>query len=293
MSYKWILGAMVLAAVGTAGAQAEAAPAEVQTQTFCGFFPFPACPTPTPTTGDSVNIVTGGGSSSLTENISVSIPSIVAMHLHEKSWSVDLSKEADVKANCYRAGGHSTTTGRDYTDDIAGFMSHSGTSWTGDGKVDSKNAYSTVGTFTWDASFNNRMQAAPRYPGIEYASATSNQVSWKGPIVCFNRKVVEKFANGSKGWEVNISAKNVSAGFPTLILGDRVANTGYKAVTKLYDASNKASASLTFSNSSVPGMGMTTGGWLDDHILEALVFDGNETAGTKSADVVFQLTGKF
>ncbi|GAA5512785.1 hypothetical protein Dcar01_01509 [Deinococcus carri] len=293
MTYKWILGAMVLAAVGTAGAQG-AAPA-AQASSIC--IPIPilgiTCPDPTPTTGDSVNIVTGGGSSSLTENITVSIPSIVAMHLHEKSWSLNLSDQAFVAANCYRAGGHNTDTGRDYTDNIADFMTHSGTSWTGDGVKDSKNAYSTVGTFTWASSYNGNMVAAPRYPGIEYTSGTSNQVSWKGPIVCFNRKVVEKFANGANGWEVNISARNVTAGFPTLVLGDRVANTGYKKVETLYNASNKTTKSLTFNNTNVTGMGMTTGGWLDDYILEALVFDGNETSGTKSADVVFQLTGKF
>ena len=34
-------------------------------------------------------------------------------------------------------------------------------------------------------------------------------------------------------------------------------------------------------------------GWLDDYILEALVFDGSETAGDKVAAVNFKLTGKF
>lgn len=288
MKKIWILGASVLMAVGMAGAQADAP--EVAPNTFtCGFL-YP-CPPPTTTDGDSVNITPGGGSSSLTENISVSIPKIVAMHLHEKKWSLDLGNEAAVKANCYRAGGHNVTTGRDEVNDIAALMNDPGTTWTGDGVKDNNNAYSFAGTMV----FGSAMTAAPRYPGIEYTTGTNNKVTWKGPIVCFNRKVVEKFSNGDKGWNVSIKVNpGVTAGFPTLIVGDRVAGTSFRRVETLYNAAANPAAykTLSFTNTEA-GMGKTTGGWLDDYILEALVFDGNETAGSKSADVVFTLTGNF
>ncbi|GGL78746.1 hypothetical protein GCM10010840_15740 [Deinococcus aerolatus] len=217
------------------------------------------------------------------------------MHLHEKTWSLNLGDDDAVKANCYRAGGHSITTGRDTLDDISAFMSHSGTAWTGDGTPNTRNAYSFAGIFSWNSSFNSQMIPAPRYPGIEYATGTNNTVSWKGPIVCFNRKVVEKFSNGANGWNVSIRVNpGVTAGFPTLIVGDRVAGTTFRKVETLYNAAANPAAykTLSFTNTEA-GMGKTTGGWLDDYILEALVFDGNETAGSKTADVVFTLTGTF
>ena len=57
--------------------------------------------------------------------------------------------------------------------------------------------------------------------------------------------------------------------------------------------SNGVSGSLDFTNTQAGLGGKTTGGWLDDYILEALVFDGSETAGDKTAAVNFKLTGTF
>lgn len=276
------------------------------------------CNAPDCTTGaDKVAITekaatqTGNVSTSLLEEITVSIPAIVAMHLHETSWNVNLAnlEDQDNDCECYRAGEHNKDTGRDDMYDIVGLMKASGTVWTGDGSVRSGNAYSFAGVLNLDPTFGSGLASkfarAPRYPGIQYGNGMSNVV-WKGPIVCINRKIVQKFSNAKNGWTVNVSLQGkgnapITPGFPTFILGDRVAKEGAntnaanpKFVETLYDAKTGTKKTLTFNRMQALGATAgTTGGWLDDYILEALVFDGHETAGVKEAAVKFELVGHF
>lgn len=306
MKHFWIIGALLLAS--QAGAQTAQG----------GSCTTPEC-TALTTTGDRVNIsekapdYKGALSSTLTEDITVSIPAIVAMHLHETSWNVDLAKLDDRgnDCDCYRAGEHDVTTGRDTTYDLLGLLRAGGSWWTGDGVDRADNKYSFAGDLKFDTSFGsglyNKLVPVKRYPGIEYDTRDMSKVTWKGPIVCFNRKVVEKFTNSPKGWTFNVSLQGqgnaaITPGFPTLIVGDRVAQTGRadntanpKKVEVLYNAATGAKTTLTFDNAFAMGSAAktTTGGWLDDYIVEALVFDGNETAGVKRAQVKFELVGQF
>lgn len=241
----------------------------------------------------------GDLSSTLTEAITVSIPAVVAMHLHEKSWTVDLFNLTN--CDCYRAGEHNKVTGRDDVVDLEAIMNRSGSYWKGDNLAIAGNPYSFTGTVNLagltgaEAQLKNKVTS---YPGIVYDNVKGT-VDWKGPIVCFNRKIVEKFSN-STNWKVNISVSGVTPGFPKLVLGDMLPGTmtketdapnGAKFVKTLYN--NGASASLEFTNTQAGFDKKTTGGWLDDYILEALVFDGSETAGNKTAAVNFKLTGTF
>lgn len=302
MKHLVILGALLLST--QVGAQASASSN--------------TCTPPDCTTGaDKVGITekaatfTGNASSTLMEDITVSIPAIVAMHLSETSWNVNLANLEDQSndCECYRAGEHNVETGRDEMYDLVGLMKANGTVWTGDGSVRSGNAYSFAGDLKLDTSFGSglfsKIKRAPRYPGIEYGNNASNVV-WKGPIVCINRKVVQKFSNAKNGWTVNISLQGkgnapITPGFPTFILGDRVAKEGAntntanpKFVETLYNAKDGMKKTLSFNRSQALGAAAgTTGGWLDDYILEALVFDGYETAGVKEAAVKFELVGQF
>ncbi|BDP43208.1 hypothetical protein DAETH_31770 [Deinococcus aetherius] len=306
MKYLWIVGALLLASQG--GAQS------VASNNSCAG----DC-TAITTTGDVVKIeekaatTTGNVSAALTEDVTVSIPAIVAMHLHETSWNVNLANLDDRgnDCDCYRAGEHNILTGRDDLYDILGLMRATNSVWHGDGVDRADNRYSYAGDLKWDTQYGSglagKLLQVHRYPGIEWRGPNMTQVSWKGPIVCFNRKIVQKFTNASKGWTVNVSLqgrgnKPVTPGFPTFILGDRVAQSGNrdnaanpKKVEVLYDALTGAKPGLTFNHAFARGSASltTTGGWLDDYILEALVFDGNETAGVKEAAVKFELVGQF
>ena len=293
MKYLMLAGSLLLGALGTAGAEDFR------------WTPPPCDPKVTGcSTGNGVvdvqkedQVFRGNLSSTLTENITVSIPAVVAMHLHEKSWTVDLFNLKN--CDCYRAGEHNPTTGRDDVIDIEAIMNRAGTYWKGDNQAISGNPYSFAGTVNLagltglETQLKNRGES---YPGIVYDNAKGS-VTWKGPIICFNRKIVEKFTN-STNWKVNVSVSGVTAGFPKLVLGDMLPGTmpggvpnGAKFVKTLY--SNGVSGSLDFTNTQAGLGGKTTGGWLDDYILEALVFDGSETAGDKTAAVNFKLTGTF
>ena len=118
--------------------------------------------------------------------------------------------------------------------------------------------------------------------------------------MCIGQKVVEKFSNYPKGWSFTASTgstASTSGGFPNLLVLDR-----FQAHT--YGATGLALASgfTTDGNYLIKGglnqgsvqmaKGDTvTGGWLDDHMLEVLVFDGSEVAGNYSTTVTFTLTG--
>lgn len=231
----------------------------------------------------------GDLSVALSEKITVSVPAVVAMHLHEAYWNVNLANLKD--CDCYKAGEHNIRTGIDGVYDIEKVMNSKASIWTGDGKGHPGNPYSFVGLFNLDKTNAPKIgDHVDNYPGIEYVKDGDYvKVLWKGPIVCFNKKIVEKFTN-SKNWKVNISAANVSDGFPRLIVGDRLPN-GSKFVGTLYN--NGTAGNVSFTNAQAGYANATTKGWLDDYILEALVFDGSETAGVKTADVVFKLTGTF
>lgn len=295
MKYLMLAGSLLLGALGTAGAQElKWTPPPCNPQTG-------GCATGT----GAVDVQTkdqvfkGTLTSSLTEDIKVSIPAVVAMHLHEKSWTVDLFNLEN--CDCWRAGEHNMLTGRDDVIDIEAIMKRNGVYWKGDNQIIAGNPYSFAGTVNLGTPVGLEKQLGNRvksYPGIEYNKDTG-AVAWKGPIICFNRKIVEKFTN-STNWKVNIAVSSVTPGFPKLVLGDMLPGTmtngipnGPKFVKQLYPIKDPSSPALEFTNAEAGLAGKTTGGWLDDYILEALVFDGSETAGEKTAAVNFKLTGTF
>lgn len=241
-----------------------------------------------------------GNNVSLTETITVSIPARVGMHLHKTAWQVDLNDlRTDADCKCYRAGVHNKDNGLDelYGSDLNGFKALiSAAQWKGDSPKGS-------GLFQQTASLtglDSRFQQVRRYPGYEM-NAQGTQMLWKGPIFCTGQKVVEKFSNYPKGWTFTAEATNIQKAFPgataaqlnfpSLLLLDRHRPRGA--------AADVVSGDYVIKNSAAQGpktlaSGNTvTGGWLDDHILEVLVFDGTETAGTYSTDIVFKLTGSL
>lgn len=270
---------------GMAGAQEQGAQTSNLNLNLCSLLPSaPGCPPPTTNGG---NYDQGGNNdpAQLYEDITVTVPAVVAMHLHETSWNINLSNLEG--QNCRRAGDHSTETGRDYTYPLMDILRAS--SWKGDGKVVQGNDYSFVGNFTLPSSLagfsgnpSSLMAAQTSYPGIVFRNGDRRQVDWKGPMICFNQKIVQKFSNARNGWtfRAEVQGKNggaVPAGFPSFILGDQVANSSVKKVEMLYNAANATRTPLQVSNTDlalVPDTGRAT-----YDLSFRLRMEGDEPAG--------------
>lgn len=267
-------GALVLGAALVAGAKAEVAQ--------------PGCTAPTAGQAENSGMATAGTSANATvsECVTISVPGVVALHLHETSWTLNLanlgSTETPGQTQCYRAGNHDSATGRDVLYDISGALE--GATWSGDGVADANNPYSFVGTApTFGGTDGAKMLPVNSYPG--YVADEAGNVLWKGPIVCFNRKIVEKFSNSANGWTFTAGLGNATSGFPDMLIGDIVAGSTSATFATLKTSDTSAHTLATGTGS--------TGGWLDDYILEGVLFNGSEQAGTQSANVVFQLTSNF
>lgn len=240
---------------------------------------------------------TTGNSVSLTERIIVSIPARVGMHLHKTLWEVDLADlSSDRNCKCYRAGEHDKDSGLDvlYGGSLSGLRDIlAKATWTGD---------SPKGTGVYQQAAkldlkDARFAQVRNYPGYEL-NKEGTQVIWKGPIICIGQKVVEKFSNYPKGWSFTASTGSTTPSFPNLLVLDRFqAHTtgpgglGLGAWTTAGDYLVKGGANQS-PVEMAKGSGVT-GGWLDDHMLEVLVFDGSEVAGTYNTTVTFKLTGNL
>ena len=244
---------------------------------------------------------TSGNSVSLTERIIVSIPARVGMHLHKTLWEVDLADlTTDNSCKCYRAGEHNKDSGLDvlYGGSLSGLRDIlAKATWTGDAPKGT-GVYQQVGALDLK---DTRLARVKSYPGYELNTA-GTQVIWKGPIMCIGQKVVEKFSNYPKGWSFSASTgsnASTSGGFPNLLVLDRFQAHTYGA-NGLENASGFTTAGGYLikggtnqgSVEMAKGSGVT-GGWLDDHMLEVLVFDGSEVAGTYNTTVTFKLTGSM
>ena len=241
---------------------------------------------------------TSGNSVSLTERIIVSIPARVGMHLHKTLFEVDLADLSDDRnCKCYRAGEHNKVSGLDelYGGSLSGLRDIlSKATWTGD-------APKGTGVYQQVAALDlkdARFARVKNYPGYEL-NKEGTQVVWKGPILCIGQKVVEKFSNYPKGWSFTAATGNTSTSFPTLLVLDRFQAHTYGANgLGLASGFTTAGDYLIKGGANQPAVTMATGtgvtgGWLDDHMLEVLVFDGSEVAGTFNTTVTFKLTGNL
>ena len=245
---------------------------------------------------EKVIVNTTGNNVSLTEQIIVSIPARVGMHLHKTLWEVDLADlTADNSCKCYRAGEHDKGSGLDvlYGGSLSGLRDIlAKATWTGDAPKGT-GVYQQVGALDLKDA---RLARVKSYPGYELNTA-GTQVIWKGPIMCIGQKVVEKFSNYPTGWSFTASTGTTSSNFPNLLVLDRFQAHTYGA-NGLENASGFTTAGGYLikggTNQGIVEMAKgtgVTGGWLDDHMLEVLVFDGSEVAGNYSTTVTFKLTG--
>ena len=142
------------------------------------------------------------------------------------------------------------------------------------------------------------------YPGFE---VSGGRLLWKGPIMCVFQTVIQKYAN-TLGYRLTAELNNIStplsgAPFPDLVLRERklvnnVATAPYPQqqesaafiLNSAYSGPSTLSINQTRTVLGFPLAATTTRGWNDGQLLEALVFDGTEMAGSYSATLVFKLT---
>ena len=105
----------------------------------------------------------------------------------------------------------------------------------------------------------------------------------KGTLLCVNHKVLQKFSNDPDGWKLSVSVTGQpTSGFGYFAITDVVGNQ----IGQPYFANSLPFGPVVLAQSSG-----TTGGWLDDLIVEGFWFDGTELDGTYTLTVTFTLVG--
>ena len=127
------------------------------------------------------------------------------------------------------------------------------------------------------------------YPAIrDFNTDGKIEDTEKGTLICVHHKTLQKFSNDPKGWKLAISVTNAqdtpTSGFGYFGMADHILPAGGWG----YFYTNE----LPVSDQVVAkAKKMTTGGWLDDDIVEAFWFDGTEAAGDYELTVTFTLAG--
>ena len=185
------------------------------------------------------------------------------------------------------------------------------TDFKGDQAADSQNPYSYKGFLVPGssrvASVSGDLENAivsklpiGGYPGFY---VNSGKLEWKGPIMCTFQTIVQKFSNSTKGWQFTAKvADNSPQKFPfALYMSDFIPGTdastpirpswfGNFPSTVALRTGDAAAKRLARGYDFGAGQGVTSGGWLDDNLLEVIVFDGSVAAGTYGGTVTFALT---
>lgn len=206
----------------------------------------------------------GSDTVSLSETIKVIIPTRYALHLTEDSWTIDLNNVPAANQDW------SLNSGYDLPEEACYLVPKNVKT------VDDLRAYILDGGV---------LRPAYNYPAIyDYNDNGKIDDTEKGTLICLNQKILQKFSNDPDGWELSVQVtSNSDSGFGVFGLGDRIMpegpQDGFTTTTLPYGPDVVAS-----------GQG-TTGGWLDDLILEGFWFDGTEAAGNYEITVTFSLAG--
>ena len=105
----------------------------------------------------------------------------------------------------------------------------------------------------------------------------------KGTLICVNTKILQKFSNDPDGWKLSVTVTGTpSSGFGYFGLADFASGM---------PMGRFATNTLPFGPQVVASGNGTTGGWLDDLIVEAFWFDGSELDGSYTLQVTFTLAG--
>lgn len=230
-------------------------------------------------------------------------------------------------ANCWRAGDHSSGlngTGRDtlytrsgtdrtipvnasQTDRDNAFINYGifyGSLFQGDQAADPGNPYSYKGSIRWfDSRVQNGTSKQPigGYPGFY---VNNGKLEWKGPIMCTFQTIVQKFSNSTVGWQFTAQVADNTAATKTFPFAlymsdtftDELANYGayFNNPASIWHNPRPGGVALRTNDGAAKrlarGTNIPTGGWLDDNLLEVIVFDGSVAAGNYGGIVTFALS---
>jgi len=206
----------------------------------------------------------GSNSVSLNETIKVTIPVRYALHLTDTFWKLNLKKP--------EAGTDYTFNPNEWAAPEDGCYLVPKTITSGD----QLKAFLVQGGV---------LKGMDSYPAIkDFNDDGKIEDTEKGTLICVHHKILQKFSNNPEGWKLLISVTgNPSSGFGYFGMADHVLPAG--------DWGYFYTKSLPVSEQQVAYGEGTTGGWLDDDIVEAFWFDGTEAAGNYKLTVTFTLAG--
>ncbi len=208
----------------------------------------------------------------LNEKITVSIPKRLALHLTETSWTLDLNSppmgNVEAGEGCFLVPKNFGGTPQDLL------------------------AMLEAGELT----------PADNYPAIvdinDDGMITNDE---KGTLVCFNKKVLQKFCNNwqlgyNYGCEFDLKVnmvfpQNTTGGYGRFFFYDEVTmppvgQVTYNPYVEIVPGQNDDGDPIEM----LKVRGARFPGWLDDYITEGFWFDGSELPGTYEFNVVFMLT---
>ena len=201
---------------------------------------------------------------SVSEQITVTIPVRYALHLTEDSWVIDLA------ADPFPAAQSDWSVNSERLPEEACYLVPKAIK-----NVDQLRAYLAKGGV---------LKPAYNYPAIhDYDDDGRISNDEKGTVLCLNKKILQKFSNNPDGWQLSVEVTSSDTdGFGVFGLGDKVMPNG--------PADGFTTTTLPYGPDVVAQGQGTTGGWLDDLIVEGFWFDGTEAAGDYDITVTFTLS---
>ncbi len=218
-----------------------------------------------PETSGQAWAISGDGdtSVSLSETIKVTIPVRYALHLTDTLWELDLNDP---------------TAGEDYTFNPNEWMAPE------DGCYLVPKFITNGDDLKTYLLKGGVLRGIDSYPAIKDFNDDGEISKFeKGTLICVHHKILQKFSNDPEGWQLMVSVTGEPTGFGYFGMADHILPAGDWGFfyTNYLPVESQVVAS---------GSG-TTGGWLDDDIVEAFWFDGTEAAGDYELTVTFTLAG--
>ena len=208
----------------------------------------------------------------LNENVELTIPKRLALHLTETEWNLDLN---DPPAGDVQAGEGCFLVPKTFSgtpQDLLAMLEN--------GELTPADTYPAIVDIDGDGQISN---------------------SEKGTLVCFNKKVLQKFCNNwqtgtNYGCEFDLKVNmvmpaGVTGGYGRLFFYDEatlppVGQVAYNPFIEITPGQNDEGSPIEV----LKVRGARFPGWLDDFITEGFWFDGSELPGTYQFNVVFMLS---
>lgn len=226
--------------------------------------------------GDNYGV--GTGLARAEQDIEVTIPQRVALHIDTDEWNLDLGNIGVGGEACFYVS-KSDVAG--WKDGWANHFWQMTMDFASNGGAVEDNGWDNNAKEVLSKLYGN--MNATTYPAVDFGNDGSvSGDDDKGYMVCYFGKIVQKFSNVGWVFDAALHARGGTpqTGFGQFGMADIMAGELVTSFTT--DNANSVAYSLAKGNH--------TNGWLDDFIVEAFFFDGTEKAGTYDLYVSYTLT---